>query len=98
MMGAGRASGENRAREAALKAITRPLRDDVSFDRARGLLVNITTSCAQAEVTIGEMSEATGIIQEAAHEDARIFFGTVRDDSLGDEMRITVFAAGIDNV
>ena len=93
MMGAGVASGESRAREAAMKAITSPLLEDVSIDGARGVLMNITSS---ADLTIDEVSEAAGIIQEAAHEDARIFFGTVFDESVGDEMRITVIATGID--
>ncbi len=95
MMGAGSASGESRAREAAIKAITSPLLEDVSIDGARGVLMNITCS---SDLTIEEVSEAAGAIQEAAHEDARIFFGTVFDDSIGDEMRITVIATGIDAV
>lgn len=95
MMGAGSASGESRAREAAMKAITSPLLEDVSIDGARGVLMNITCS---SDLTIEEVSEAAGAIQEAAHDDARIFFGTVFDDSIGDEMRITVIATGIDAV
>lgn len=93
MMGAGIARGESRAREAAMKAITSPLLEDVSIDGARGVLMNIT--CAP-DLTIDEVSEAAGIIQEAAHEDARIFFGTVFDETAGEEMRITVIATGID--
>ncbi|BFR48061.1 cell division protein FtsZ [Nitratidesulfovibrio sp. HK-II] len=93
MMGAGIARGESRAREAAMKAITSPLLEDVSIDGARGVLMNITCG---PDLTIDEVSEAAGIIQEAAHEDARIFFGTVFDDTAGEEMRITVIATGID--
>ncbi|MEG6505959.1 cell division protein FtsZ [Nitratidesulfovibrio sp. 1201_IL3209] len=93
MMGAGIARGESRAREAAMKAITSPLLEDVSIDGARGVLMNITCG---PDLTIDEVSEAAGIIQEAAHEDARIFFGTVFDDAAGEEMRITVIATGID--
>ncbi len=93
MMGAGSATGESRAREAAMKAITSPLLEDVSIDGARGVLMNITCS---SDLTIEEVSEAAGAIQEAAHDDARIFFGTVFDDTVGDEMRITVIATGID--
>jgi cell division protein FtsZ len=93
MMGEGKASGEGRAREAAIRAITSPLLEDVSIDGARGVLMNITCS---PDLTIDEVSEAAGIIQEAAHEDARIFFGTVFDENAGDEMRITVIATGID--
>lgn len=92
MMGTGIAKGEGRAREAALKAINSPLLEDVSIDGARGVLLNIT--CAP-DMTIDEVSEAAGIISEAAHEDAKIFFGTVFDEDAGDEMRITVIATGI---
>lgn len=92
MMGTGIAKGEGRAREAALKAINSPLLEDVSIDGAKGVLLNIT--CA-SDMTIDEVSEAASIIAEAAHEDAKIFFGTVFDDDAGDEMRITVIATGI---
>jgi len=92
MMGTGIAKGEGRAREAALKAINSPLLEDVSIDGARGVLLNIT--CAP-DMTIDEVSEAASIISEAAHEDAKIFFGTVFDEDAGDEMRITVIATGI---
>lgn len=95
MMGTGIAKGEGRAREAALKAINSPLLEDVSIDGARGVLLNIT--CAP-DMTIDEVSEAAGIISEAAHEDAKIFFGTVFDEDAGDEMRITVIATGIGEI
>lgn len=94
MMGAGTSSGESRAHEAAQRAITSPLLEDVSIDGARGVLMNITSSY---DLTIQEVSEAASVIQEAAHDDARIFFGTVFDENMGDEMRITVIATGIDN-
>lgn len=93
MMGEGRAQGESRARDAAMRAITSPLLEDVSIGGARGVLINVTCS---SSLTIEEVGEAAGIIQEEAHEDARIFFGTVFDESIGDEMRITVIATGID--
>ncbi|CAK7073912.1 MAG: Cell division protein FtsZ [Desulfovibrio sp.] len=93
MMGEGRAMGESRARDAAMRAITSPLLEDVSIGGARGVLINITCG---PDLTIEEVGEAAGIIQEEAHEDARIFFGTVFDESIGDEMRITVIATGID--
>ncbi len=93
MMGEGRASGESRARDAAMRAITSPLLEDVSIGGARGVLINITCG---PDLTIEEVGEAAGIIQEEAHEDARIFFGTVFDESVEDEMRITVIATGID--
>ncbi|WP_027723189.1 cell division protein FtsZ [Maridesulfovibrio zosterae] len=93
LMGTGIARGENRAREAAMKAITSPLLEDVSIEGAKGVLINITCS---PDMTIDEVSEAANIVHEEAHEDAQIFFGTVFDPEVGDEMRITVIATGID--
>ena len=93
MMGAGVASGESRAREAAMKAITSPLLEDVSIDGARGVLMNVTASY---EVTMEEVAEAMSIIEDASDEDAQIFFGVVFDDSVEDEIRITVIATGIE--
>jgi cell division protein FtsZ len=92
MMGTGIASGDGRAREAAMKAITSPLLEDVSIDGARGVLMNITCG---PDLTIEEVSEAASIVHEAAHEDAKIYFGTVFDTDCVDEMRITVIATGI---
>lgn len=94
MMGTGIASGENRAREAAMKAITSPLLEGVSIDGAHKVLMNITCS---SDLSIDEVSEAAAIVNEAAHSDVSVFFGTVTDDSLEDEMRITVIATGIDS-
>ncbi len=94
MMGTGIATGEGRAREAAMKAITSPLLEGVSIDGARHVLMNMTSSSA---LTIDEVSEAAGIVQEAAHDDVHVFYGTVIDDSVGDELRITVIATGIDS-
>lgn len=93
MMGTGIARGEGRAKEAAMKAITSPLLEDVSIDGARGVLINITCS---PDMTIDEVSEAASTVQSAAHEDAQVFFGTVFDESATDEMRITVIATGIE--
>lgn len=93
MMGTGIAIGENRAREAAMKAITSPLLEGVSIDGARHVLMNVTCG---PDLTIDEVSEAASIVQEAAHDDVNVFFGTVTDDTIGDEMRITVIATGID--
>ncbi|MCA1989227.1 MAG: cell division protein FtsZ [Desulfarculus sp.] len=92
LMGTGQASGDNRAQEAAKRAIHNDLLEDISIDGARGLLINITAS---SEVTIDEISEASTFIQESAHEDCNIIWGTVIDDSMGDEMRVTVIATGI---
>lgn len=94
MMGTGFATGENRAREAANKAITSPLLEGVSIDGARAVLMNITSTSA---LTIDEVSEASAIVQEAADDDVHVFFGTVCDESAGDEIRITVIATGIDS-
>ncbi len=93
MMGTGIASGENRAREAAMKAITSPLLEGVSIDGARHVLMNVTCG---PDLTIDEVSEAAGIVQETAHDEVNLFFGTVTDETIGDEMRITVIATGID--
>ncbi|MBN2140464.1 MAG: cell division protein FtsZ [Desulfovibrionaceae bacterium] len=93
LMGTGIASGDGRAKEAAMRAITSPLLEDVSIEGARGVLINITCS---PDMTIDEVSEAANIIYKEAHEDAQIFFGTVFDSEAGDEMRITVIATGIE--
>lgn len=92
MMGTGIASGEGRAREAAMKAITSPLLEDVTIDGAKGVLLNITCG---PDLSMDEVSEASTIIQEAAHEDANIYFGAVFDPDCTDEIRITVVATGI---
>ncbi|MFP4107883.1 MAG: cell division protein FtsZ [Desulfonatronovibrio sp.] len=94
MMGTGIAQGEGRAREAAMKAITSPLLEDVSIDGARGVLMNVTCG---TDLAIDEVSEAAEIIHEAAHEDAQIYFGTVFDEEIEDEIRITVIATGIED-
>ena len=95
LMGTGIASGESRAKEAAMKAITSPLLEDVSIEGAKGVLINITCG---PDMLIDEVSEAADIIYKEAHDDAEIFFGTVFDPDAGDEMRITVIATGIENV
>jgi len=90
-MGIGSAAGENRALEAAQKAISSPLLEDISIDGAKGLLINIT---AGSDLTLHEVHEASSMIQEDAHEDANIIFGAVIDDSAGEEVRVTVIATG----
>lgn len=92
LMGTGEASGDDRALQAATRAINNPLLEDITIDGARGVLVNITAS---DEITIDEVSEASTFIQEAAHEDANIIWGTVIDPSMGERMRVTVIATGI---
>ncbi|MBI4798503.1 MAG: cell division protein FtsZ [Desulfarculus sp.] len=92
LMGTGQASGDNRAVEAAQRAINNPLLEDISIEGARGVLINITAS---SDITIDEISEASTFIQEAAHDDCNIIWGTVIDDSMNEEMRVTVIATGI---
>ncbi|MFW6414930.1 MAG: cell division protein FtsZ [Thermodesulfobacteriota bacterium] len=94
LMGTGIAEGEGRAREAATKAITSPLLEDVSIDGAKGVLMNVTSG---PDLTIDEVSEAASIISESAHNNAEIYFGTVFDQGVGDEIRITVIATGIES-
>ncbi len=91
IMGSGTASGENRAIEAAQKAISSPLLEDISIRGAKGVLINIT---GNAELSLHEVNDAASLIQEEAHEDANIIFGAVIDESMGDELRITVIATG----
>lgn len=92
LMGTGIASGDNRATEAAQKAISSPLLEDVSINGARGLLMNITSG---PELTIDEVQEASSLIQQEAHEDANIIWGTVLDETVTEELRVTVIATGI---
>jgi cell division protein FtsZ len=93
LMGTGIASGENRAREAALKAITSPLLEDVSIAGARGVLFNITAS---EDMSTDEIQEVSDLIAKEAHEDANIVFGVVADENAGDELCVTVIATNID--
>ncbi len=92
IMGIGIASGENRAVEAAERAISHPLLEDISISGARGVLMNITCS---SDLTMEEMTEASERIYKEVGEDAEIIWGAVMEDSLGDEMRVTVIATGI---
>jgi len=91
MMGAATASGENRAVEAAQRAISSPLLEDVSIKGARGLLINVTGG---SDMALYEVNEAASLIQEEAHEDANIIFGAVIDEGMSDEIRVTVIATG----
>lgn len=94
LMGIGTATGSTRASEAARAAINSPLLEDVDIEGATGILINITGSSA---MTLHEISEASTLIQEAAHEDANIIFGAVVDDAMGDSLRVTVIATGFDH-
>jgi len=91
VMGSGIAKGENRAVEAAHLAISSPLLDDVSIAGAQGVLVNITGG---PSMSLFEYDEAAAIIHEAAGEDANVILGAVIDDSLNDEIMVTVIATG----
>jgi cell division protein FtsZ len=93
LMGTGIATGDNRAVEAAQKAISSPLLEDNTIEGAHGILLNITGG---PDMTLFEINEASSLIQSEAHEDANIIFGTVVDENMGDEMRITVIATGFE--
>src|SRR5829696_1375566 len=92
LMGIGQASGENRAVSAAKAAISSPLLE-AAIDGARGILLNIT---GPSSLGLFEVNAAAEIIHGVAHQDANIIFGTVIDDEMGDEVRVTVIAAGFD--
>jgi cell division protein FtsZ len=93
LMGAGRASGEHRAMEATQQAISSPLLEEATIEGAKGVLINITGG---PDLTLYEVNEASSIIREAADEDANIIFGAVIDETMHDEMKITVIATGFD--
>ncbi|HEY1813730.1 MAG TPA: cell division protein FtsZ [Kofleriaceae bacterium] len=93
LMGTGVGEGKRRATEAAEMAISSPLLEDVSIEGATGILINITGG---PDLTLHEVNEASTLIQQAAHEDANIIFGSVIDPNLSDEVRITVIATGFD--
>ncbi len=92
LMGIGSARGEDRARAAAEMAVSSPLLE-ASIDGAHGVLLSIAGG---SDLGLFEVSAAANLIQSAAHEDANIIFGTVIDDALGDEVRVTVIAAGFE--
>jgi cell division protein FtsZ len=91
MMGIGIASGENRAIDAATRAISSPLLEDIDISGAKGVLVNITGS---SSMTMDEFDDASRIIHEKVHEDANIIVGLVIDEALGDRIKITAIATG----
>jgi cell division protein FtsZ len=91
VMGTAVRSGANRAMEAAHAAMASPLLEEGAIDGARGILINISGS---STLKLSEVNEASMIIQSAAHEDANIIFGAVMDESLGEEIKITVIATG----
>jgi len=93
-MGIGISSGENRAAEAARKAISNPLLDNITIRGAKGILINITAS---SSLSLMDVEKATNFIQREAHEDANIIFGAAIDESLGENLQITVIATGFEN-
>jgi cell division protein FtsZ len=92
MMGSGEASGDNRAREAAERAIRSPLLEDVNLSGAKGILVNIT---AGLNLAIGEFDEVGNTVREFADDDATVVVGTVIDPDMQNDMRVTVVATGL---
>ena len=93
LMGAGRATGENRAIEATQQAISSPLLEEATIQGAKGVLINITGG---TDLTLFEVNAASSIIRESADDDANIIFGAVIDENLRDEMKITVIATGFE--
>jgi len=93
IMGSGSAAGENRAIEAAEKAISSPLLDDANIDGARQILINITGG---SDMTLAEVDEAATLITKTAHDDANIIFGTVNSENMEGQMRVTVIATGFE--
>ena len=95
IMGTGRAGGENRASEAAQRAINSPLLEDISISGARGLLMNIT---GPPDMTMDEIDEASSYIKGEVDDNAEIFWGVVFDENMEDEIQVTVIATGIEKV
>jgi len=94
-MGTGVATGQDRARVAATAAISSPLLEDANVQGARGVIINITGG---PDLTLAEVSEASEIIHDAAHEDANIIFGAVVNPQMEGKIKITVIATGFDPV
>jgi cell division protein FtsZ len=92
LMGSGSATGEDRAVEAAQKAVSCPLLEDVSIAGARGTIVNVTGS---RSMSLHEVSAAVSVVRDAAGGDTDVFFGAVLDDTVGEELHVTVIATGI---
>lgn len=94
VMGTGISSGENRSLDAAEKAINSPLLEEASIDGARGILINITSG---SNLTLYEVDQACKLIHQCAHEDAVIIFGATIDETIKDEVKVTVIATGFDH-
>jgi cell division protein FtsZ len=95
MMGTGRATGENRARDAAEAAIRSPLLEDVDLHGARGILVNVT---AGPDLNIGEFTDVGSIVDDFASNSATVVVGTVIDPDMGEELKVTVVATGLGEI
>lgn len=95
LMGSGVAMGENRGLEAARQAISSPLLEDISIKGARGVLINVTGS---SDLTLTDMTDASTLVHEEAHPEANIIIGAVIDETMGDEVRVTVIATGFGEV
>ncbi len=95
LMGTGVAKGQNRARLAAEMAVTSPLLDDISVEGATGVLINIVGG---PDLKMREIQEAASLVQEQAHEDANIIFGASIDETMGENVKVTVIATGFDAV
>ncbi len=96
IMGTGVAVGENRATEAAKRAIDNQLLEDIGIDGARGLLINI--SATEESFTMAEFMEASALIQGKVDDDAKVVIGALYDESLGDELHVTVIATGVGDI
>lgn len=94
LMGTGVATGVDRATKAAKEAISSPLLEDITIDGATGIIINI---CGSSSLTTHETNLAGSLIMEAADEEAEIIFGTVIDDEMGEDLKITVIATGLEN-
>jgi cell division protein FtsZ len=91
VMGTGVGQGENRAAEAAQRAISNPLLEDSSIEGAKGIIVNITGG---SDLSLSEASEATALITKVADPDANVIYGIVTDESMGNAVKVTVIATG----
>ena len=91
VMGTGIGEGENRATEAAQRAVSNPLLEDSSIEGARGIIVNITGG---VDLSLAEASEATALITKVADPEANVIYGIVTDESMGDAVKVTVIATG----
>ena len=94
LMGTGVAKGQNRARMAAEMAVASPLLDDISVEGATGVLINVVGG---PDLKMKEIQEAASLVQEQAHEDANIIFGASIDETLGENVKVTVIATGFDS-